>query len=141
MRNRDDSGRDELNLQSVQGSPWAAPMTVGLLCWAAISFGFLGLKILMQERPEFVGQPMRVSKAELVQESPQIVARKVTDDISVIKPTQPEFSDVRFDMNGRRDYRGLRTIRDMSGQFRAHYIVSNSFDEGLFLLFKCPHPR
>ena len=62
--------------------------------------------MLMQERPEFVGQPMRVSMAELVQDSPQIVVRKVSDDVSVIKAIQPESSEVSFDMQGRRDYRG-----------------------------------
>ena len=82
----------------------------GLVCWAAISLGFLGLKMLMQERPQFVGQPLSVTKAVLVQESPQVVTRKVSDDVSVIKQASPEFSDVHFNMNGRRDYRGLKTI-------------------------------
>jgi len=122
-------------------SSLAAPLTAGLLSWAAISLGFFALKMLMQERPEFVGQPMRVTRAELVQESPYIVTRKVSDDISVIRPVQPEFSDIRFDMNGRRDYRGLRTIMDMSGRFRARYVLTNAFAEPMFVLFKCPHPR
>lgn len=118
-----------------------APVMIGLLSWAAISAGFFGLKTLMQERPEFVGQPLRVTKAQLVQESPQVVTRKLTEDVSVIKPAQPEFSDVRLDLNGRRDYRGLRMIRDMSGQFRARHVLTNAFEEPLFVLFKCPHPR
>lgn len=122
-------------------SPLAAPITAGLLSWLAITVGFFGLKMLMQERPEFVGPPMRVTSAELVQESPHVVIRKVSDDISVIKPVQPEASDVRFDMAGRRDNRGLRTIVDMSGEFRARYALSNSFDEPIFALFQCPHPR
>lgn len=122
-------------------SSLAAPLTAGLLSWAAISLGFFGLKMLMQARPEFVGQPMRVTRAELVQESPHIVTRKVSDDVSVVRPMQPEFSDVRFDMSGRRDYRGLRTIMDMSGQFRARYVLTNAFAEPVFVLFKCPHPR
>ncbi len=122
-------------------NPLAAPLTAALLSWAAISLGFFALKMLMQERPEFVGQPMRTTKGELFQESPYVVTRKVSDDISVIRPVQPEFSDVRFDMNGRRDYRGLRTIMDMSGQFRARYVLTNSFAEPMFVLFKCPHPR
>jgi len=113
----------------------------GLLGWAAISLGFFGLKMLMQERPEFVGQPMRVSMAELVQDSPQIVVRKVSDDVSVIKAIQPESSEVSFDMQGRRDYRGLRTIRDMSGEFHARHVLTNAFEEPIFILFKCPHPR
>ncbi|MBE0545149.1 MAG: hypothetical protein IH623_27740 [Verrucomicrobia bacterium] len=121
--------------------PLVAPITAGLLSWGAIAIGFLGLKILMQERPEFVGPPIRSTKAELVQESPQVVARKVSDDVSVIKPVQPQFSDVQINMQGRRDYRGLRTVLDMSGEFRARYSVTNAFEEPLFVLFKCPHPR
>src|SRR5438045_8002865 len=101
---------------SAPTGPLVAPITAGLLSWVAISLGFLGLKMLMQERPEFVGQPLQITKAELIQESPAIVVRKVTDDIAAIKPAQPELSEVRFDMQGRRDYRGLRTIRDMSGE-------------------------
>ena len=123
------------------GSSLSTLVTVGLLSWGAISAGFFGLKMLMNERPEFVGQPLRVTKAELIQESPRVVARKVSDDVSVIKAIQPEFSDVRFDMTGRRDYRGLRMIQDMSGQCRARYVLTNIFDEALFVLFKCPHPR
>ncbi|MGH8527317.1 MAG: hypothetical protein ACREXY_24860, partial [Gammaproteobacteria bacterium] len=119
----------------------AGLIVTGLFSWAAISLGFLGLKMLMQQRPEFVGQPMRTTQAELIQESPQLVARKLSDDVSAIRPAQPEFSDVRFDMSGRRDYRGLRTISDMFGEFRARYVLSNSFDEAAFVLFKCPHPR
>ncbi len=116
-------------------------VAAGLICWAAISLGFLGLKILMQQRPQFVGPPMTATKAILVQESPQIVTRKVSDDVSVIKPAQPASADVRFDMTGRRDYRGLKTISDMSGQFRADYVLTNSFDEALFVLLKCAHPH
>src|SRR6185369_1910136 len=106
-----------------------------------ISLGFLGLKMLMQVRPEFVGQPIRTAKAVLVQESPRIVARKVSDDVSVIKSTQPDSSEISFEMHGRRDYRGLKTISDMSGQFTAGYVLTNSADEAVFVLFKCPHPR
>jgi hypothetical protein len=112
-------------------------IVTGLFTWAAIAIGFLGLKMLMQERPEFVGQPMQTTQAELIQESPQLVTRKLSDDISAIRPAQPEFSDVRFDMSGRRDYRGLRTISDMFGEFHARYVLSNSFDEAAFVLFKC----
>ncbi|PYI86644.1 MAG: hypothetical protein DME26_08675 [Verrucomicrobia bacterium] len=135
-------GKDPISMtKSDPIRPFATPVAAGLLSWVAISLGFLGLKFLMQERPEFVGQPMRAAKAELIQESPRIVMRRVTDDISVIKPIQPEFADVRFDMNGRRDYRGLKTIVDMSGDFRARYVFTNLFEEPSFLLFKCPHPR
>src|SRR6185503_8259607 len=140
-KNPPDDERSPARNRPVALPPLFTPIAAGLLSWGAISIGFFGLKTLMQERPEFVGQPLRVTKAELVQESPQVVVRKVSDDISVIKPIQPGSSDVHFDMKGRRDYRGLRTIRDMSGEFRARYLLTNSFEEPLFVLFKCPHPR
>ena len=113
----------------------------GLVCWIAISLGFLGLHMLMQERPEFVGQPMRSSKTALVQESPRVVIRKVSDDIAVIKPAQPDSSEIAFDMQGRRDYRGLRTTMDMSGGFHARHVLKNAFDEPIHVLFICPHPH
>lgn len=138
MAGNDDA--DDSNLPE-RGNSLATPITIGLLSWAAISFGFLGLKMLMQARPEFVGQPMRVTQAELIQESPQVVARNVTDDVSVVKRVQPESSDVRFEMHGRRDYRGLRTISDMAGEFRARYVLTNAAEEAMFVLFKCPHPK
>jgi hypothetical protein len=137
MNSADTPERSGLNLPNVV----TAPVIAGLVSWAAISIGFLGLKSLMQQRPEFVGPPMRTTKAALIQESPQVVVRKVSDDIAVIKPVPPESSDVRFDMAGRRDFRGLRTIVDMSGQFHAEYVLTNAFEEPIFVLFKCPHPR
>jgi len=118
-----------------------APIGFGLLSWAAICLGFLGLHLLMQERPQFVGQPLRASRATLIQESPRIVTRKASDDISVFRWAQPDLSDIKFNMQGRRDYRGLKTISDMSGLFTARYVLTNSADEPLFALFKCPHPR
>jgi hypothetical protein len=130
-----------LKPQAPPASALSAPITTALISWVVISVGFFGLKVLMEERPEFVGQPLRVTKAELVQESPRIVIRKLSDDVSVIRPAQPEAADVRFDMHGRRDYRGLRTIRDMSGEFRATYVLTNASEEASFVLFKCPHPR
>src|SRR5262245_35543066 len=127
--------------QTESASPVSAPITAALLSWVAISVGFFGLKVLMEERPEFVGAPLRVSKAELVQESRRLVVRKVSDDVSVSRPAQPESADVQFNMTGRRDYRGLRTIRDMSGEFHARYVLTNASEEQNFVLFKCPHPR
>lgn len=121
--------------------PLGAPIGAGVLSWIAITLGFLGLHMLMQQRPEFVGQPMRASKTELVQESPRVVIRKLSDDIAVIKAVEPESSQIAFNMRGRRDYRGLRTIIDMSGELRARYVVTNSFEEPVFVLFKSPHPR
>ena len=80
----------------------------------AISLGFYGSKMLMQERPEFVGQPLAVTKAQFIQDSPQVVLRRVSDDVSAIKPAQPESSEVFFEMAAQRDYGGLRAIRDVS---------------------------
>ena len=133
--------RPALKTPSSEPRSFGGLIGAGLVCWVAISLGFLGLHMLMQERPEFIGQPMRSSKTELIQESPRVVIRKLSDDIAVIKPAQPESSEVTFDMRGRRDYRGLRTVIDMSGEFRARYVLRNPFDEPIFVLFKCPHPR
>lgn len=118
-----------------------APVAAGLLSWLIIALGFLGLWMLMQERPQFVGEPMRSSMTELVQESPRIVVRKVTDDIAVIKSAQPESSEILFDMRGHRDHRGLRTVLDMSGSVVARHVLTNVFEEPVFILFRCPHPR
>ncbi|MBN2505464.1 MAG: hypothetical protein JXQ71_02095 [Verrucomicrobia bacterium] len=125
----------------MSGSPLMPPLAAGVVSWMAISLGFLGLKMLMQERPEFAGRPTRGTKAELVQEAPLSVARKATDDLSAVKPLQPDFSDVRFDLKGRRDYRGLRMISDMAAEFWGRYALTNASDEPMFVLFKCPHPR
>ena len=127
-------------------TPQTAPspgglIAVGLGCWLAIGLGFFGLHVLMRERPEFVGQPMRSSKTGLIQESPRVVLRKLSDDVAVIKTAQPESSEITFDMHGRRDYRGLRTVIDMSGEFHARHVLANAFDEPVFVLFQCPHPR
>jgi hypothetical protein len=123
------------------GRPLSSAITVGFLAWVVISCSFFGLKTLMTERPEFVGQPGGGPKAELIQDSPSVVTRRMSDDVSVIKAMQPERSEVRFDMAGRRDYRGLRTIMDMSGEFQAGFTLTNALDEPVFVLFKCPHPR
>jgi hypothetical protein len=103
--------------------------------------GCASLMFLMRERPQFVGQPTHGAKALLVQESPRLVARRTTDDISVIKPLQPDLSEVDLIMRGRRDYRGLKTISDMSGEVRARYTVTNFHEEPIFVLFTAPHPR
>lgn len=126
---------------SIVSPPLGGLIGAGLMSWIAIGLGFFGLHMLMQERPEFVGQPMRSSKTELIQESPRVVIRKRSDDVAVIKPAQPESSEITFDMHGRRDYRGLRTVIDMSGEFHARHVLTNAFDEPVFVLFKCPHPR
>ena len=85
-------------------------IVAGVLIWAAISAGLFGLKLLMENRPEFVGQPTLGPKAELIQESPSVVTRRTSDDVSVVKPMQPEYSEINFDMSGRRDYRGWNIL-------------------------------
>ena len=122
-------------------SSFSGLIGAGLMSWITIGLGFFGLHVLMQERPEFVGQPMRSSKTELIQESPRVVIRRQSDDVAVIRTTQPESSEITFEMRGRRDYRGLRTVIDMSGEFHARHVLTNAFDEPVFVLFKCPHPR
>lgn len=117
------------------------PLCVGALCWLTMALGFLGLRMLMQERPQFVGQPLRSSKVELVQEAPQVMMRGVADDVSLVKPGAVESSEVEFDMRGRRDYRGLRTLMDMSGAVRARYVVTNAQSGPVFVWFRCAHPR
>jgi hypothetical protein len=64
MNRPDAPGSQDSNLNQplFLKSQLAAPITAGLLSWLAITIGFLGLKMLMQERPEFVGQPMRITK-------------------------------------------------------------------------------
>jgi hypothetical protein len=125
----------------LSSSPLFAPIAAAVVSWAMISLGFFGLKMLMEQRPEFVGQPMAFSKAVLIQEAPRIVSRKLTEDVSVIRTIQPQASDIHVQMHGRRDYRGLKTISDMYGQFSARYTLTNAEDEPAFVLFKCPHPR
>ncbi len=103
-------------------------IATGLGCWVVIAFSFLGLHILMEERPEFVGQPMSAAKTELIQEAPRVVVRKLSDDVAVIKTAQPESSEVSFEMRGRRDYRGLRTVMDMAGEFHARNVLVSAID-------------
>ena len=134
MNTDDNSTGKDSTADPLPSRPQSPAIVAGVLSWAAIALGFLGLKMLMQERPEFVGEPMGGAKAQMVQESPRIVVRKVSDDVSVIKPMQPELSDVRFDMRGRRDYRGLRTIMDMSGEFHGRYVLTNALEEPVFVL-------
>ena len=67
--------------------------------------------------------------------------RKATDDTSTIKPMQPASTEIALNMHGRRDYRGLKTIVDMSGTVVAHHSLTNSLNEAIFVLLKCPHPR
>ncbi len=111
------------------------------MAWIVISVGFLGLRMLMQQRPEFVGQPMRLSHTVLVQDAPSVFVRSVNDDVSLVRSIQPAAAEISFDMKGRRDYRGLKTISDMSGTFTGRFTLSNTSSEAAHMLFQCPHPR
>lgn len=127
-------------VQTTPGS-WTVPIAAGLAAWVLIALGFLGLAMLMEERPQFAGIPVRFSSVELIQDSPAVVIRRASDDVALWREIHPDRSDIGFLMRARRDYRGLRTIIDMDGQFTGRYTISNRFDEPLFVLFKCPHPR
>ncbi|MFM1941079.1 MAG: hypothetical protein RI897_61 [Verrucomicrobiota bacterium] len=122
-------------------SPLRTSATAAFLAWVVMSLGFLGLRMLMQERPEFVGQPMRFSRTVLVQDAPRVYVRSVKDDVSLVRSFQPESAEIVFDMKGRRDYRGLKTISDMSGTFSGRFTLANTTGEALHVLFQCPHPR
>lgn len=116
-------------------------LAMGVAAWVALTLGFAGLRMLLQERPQFVGQPLQHSRAQLLQESPRIQWRKASEDVALIHPGQPYHSDVLFDLAGHRDYRGLRTLVDMAGQFQARHILTNPYPEPLFVLFQSPHPK
>ncbi len=120
---------------------WTWPVATAAACWVLIALSFLALEILMRERPQFVGQRLPETNVRLLQASPEAVLRKVRDDVSVFSPVEAAQTDITIHMRGRRDYRGLRTILDMSGEFRGKYTITNPHDETIFVLFKCPHPR
>src|SRR4051812_27835812 len=84
----------------LSSSPLFAPIAAAVVSWVMISLGFLGLKMLMEQRPEFVGQPMAFSKVALIQEAPRIVSRRLSEDVSVIRTIQPQASDVHVQMQG-----------------------------------------
>ena len=126
---------------SIVANRWAPAVGTAVFCWVAMALGFLGLKVLLQERPQFAGQPLRFSSTELIQESPQIIMRKTRDDVSAIQPTQADRMDVLFTLTERKDYRGLKTVIDMAADFKGTYTITNVFDEPIFALFRCPHPR
>lgn len=126
---------------SDQARSWTSAVLAGLVGWICMAAGFYGLNILMHERPQFAGQPVRFSSLELIQESPSVVMRKVHDDVSMMHEIQPDQTQVSFSMKARRDYRGLRTIIDMEGKFAGRYTITNPYNEPVFVLFKCPHPR
>jgi hypothetical protein len=120
---------------------WTGRVLAGFFSWLCMAVGFYGLNILMRERPQFAGEPVRFSSVELIQESPSVVMRRIHDDVSVMQETQPEQTQVSFSMKARRDYRGLRTIIDMEGRFEGRYTLTNPHPDTVFVLFKCPHPR
>ena len=126
---------------SIVARKWTPAVGTAAFCWVAMALGFLGLRILLQERPQFVGRPLHFSSAELIQESPQIIMRKVRDDVSAVQPTQADRMDVLFTLTERKDYRGLKTVIDMTAEFKGTYTITNAYDEPIFALFRCPHPR
>lgn len=106
-----------------------------------MAVGFGGLRMLMEERPQFAGRPLRFHSTELTQESPSIVYRKVGDDVSVVRPTEADRIEVSFKLKERKDYRGLRTVIDLGAEFSGTYTITNRFDEAIFALFRFPHPQ
>lgn len=119
----------------------SALVAAGLLVWLLIAGGFLGLRVLMQERPQFVGPATRSAMITLVQDSPQAVFRRVGDDVAAVRALRPEFSEVIFDLQGRHDHRGLKTVVEMGGTVVARHVLTNALAEPIFVLFRCPHPR
>lgn len=122
-----------------RASGWLILM--GVSTWLALTLGFAGLRLLLQERPQFVGQPLQHTQARLLQESPRVQWRKASEDVALVHPGQPSHSEVLFDLRGHRDYRGLKTLVDMSGRFSARHILTNPHPEPIFVLFQSPHPQ
>lgn len=116
-------------------------LATGFFTWILISAGFLGLHWLLQDRPQFIGQPMNTPDTQLVQESPKVFLRRVSEDVASVKATQPASSEVFLEMNGRRDFRGLKTLVDMSGSFTGRHIITNHFEEPVFIFVRYPHPK
>lgn len=114
---------------------------LGLMCWVALSGGFAALQLLLRERPQFVGDPLHQPQISLLQESPKVHVRRASEDVAVIHTAQPDTATVEFSMQGHRDYRGLRTLMNMSGEVRSRHTLSNRFPERIFVLFRSPHPQ
>lgn len=126
---------------SISAKKWTPAIGTAVFCWVAMALGFLGLRVLLQERPQFAGRPLSFASAELIQESPRIIMRKVRDDVSAVQPAQADRMDVLFTLTERKDYRGLKTVIDMAAEFKGTYTITNAYDEPIFALFRCPHPQ
>src|SRR5689334_18943433 len=100
MRMKDDSNSPREGGRDISDSPLFPPIAAAVASCVVIGLGFLGLKMLMEQRPEFVGQPLAFSKVSLVQEAPRVVSRKVSEDVSVIRAIQPHASDIHIGMQG-----------------------------------------
>lgn len=124
---------------AARGLAW--PLVAGVFAWLALAGGFLGLRMLMLERPQFVGPPLRIPMTALEQESPRIVSRRAGDDVAAIRALQPESSEVTFDLRGHRDHRGLKTVVGMAGSVLIRHVLTNAQNEPAFILFRCPHPH
>jgi len=116
-------------------------VATGFFTWILISAGFLGLHKLLQDRPQFIGQPLNTPDTELIQESPKIFLRRLSEDVASVKITHPVSSDVLLEMNGRRDYRGLKTLVDMSGTFTGRHVITNHLEEAIYVFVRYPHPK
>lgn len=116
-------------------------VAAGAIAWLIVSGGFLGLRMLMQERPQFVGPATRSAMTTLVQDSPQAVFRRAGDDVAAVRTLRPALSEVTFDLRGHHDHRGLKTVVEMGGTVVARHVLTNAQAEPIFVLFRCPHPR
>jgi hypothetical protein len=125
------------------GRPFRSTSTVlaALGCFLLSSLGFWLLLVLMEERPQFVGEGLTFPRRSFLQDAPSVALRKVGDDVSAYVRVPPDRSDVRFELHALRDHRGLKTVHAMEGELRAEYTIENPYDERVFVLFRCDHPR
>lgn len=75
-------------------------VAAGAIAWPIVSGGFWGLRMHMQERPQFVGPATRSAMTTLVQDSPQAVFRRAGDDVAAVRTLRPALSEVTFDLRG-----------------------------------------
>lgn len=116
------------------------PVLVAFVCWLILALGFVGLKVLMHERPQFAGPSVQQRTIRLEQGSPKVVIRKRSDDVSAVISVQPALSEISLVIQGKRDYRGLKTVAAMDASVSLVYTWTNHFDEPIHILFRAPHP-
>ncbi len=88
---------------SIQRRASGGLVIMGVSTWLGLTLGFAGLRLLLQDRPQFVGQPLQHIQARLLQESPRVQWRKASEDVALVHPGQPSHSEVLFDLRGHRD--------------------------------------